>query len=151
MGNKGGLGRRRDRLWVGLRSTLAQASLHTYTPLTPRFFKMKLHLCFHIPLRPPHLCGQLTDYSCEHVPLTYETDDIIKYNRIATSKRSATCALLDDYKITATARSNAIRKSPSLYISTILYGCYGCYMDEIYHAALSTTSTTLARLTPPLS
>ena len=49
--------------------------------------------------------------------MTYETDDIIKYNRIATSTRSATCALLDKYKITATTRSNARRKSHSLYIA----------------------------------
>ena len=27
--------------------------------------------------QPPHLCGQLTDYSCEHVPTTYGTYDII--------------------------------------------------------------------------
>ena len=54
------------------------------------------------------------------------------YKRIAASPRSATCALLDEYKITATTRSHAIRKSPFLIHSTILYGCYGCYMNEIY-------------------
>ena len=129
MGNREGLGRRRNRLWVRL-------TIHPCASFATHFHTLNTTLLapfFHIPLRPPHLCGQLTDHSCEHVPLTYETDDIIKYNRIATYTRSATCALLDDYKITATARSNAIRKSPSLYISTILYGCYGCYMDEIAH------------------
>jgi len=46
------------------------------------------------------------------------------YKQIATSPRSATCALLDEYKITATTRSNAIRKSHSLYIAPY-------YMDAV--------------------
>ena len=45
--------------------------------------------------QPPHLCGQLTDYSCEHVPTTYGTYDITNQKKdITTSTRPATCALL---------------------------------------------------------
>ena len=68
------------------------------------------------------------------------------YKRIAASPRSATCALLDEYKITATTRRNASRKSRSFYIAPY-------YMDAMdvtwmkYHTALPTTSTTSSRST----
>ena len=113
MGNRGGLGRRHDRLWVGLRSTLAQASLHTYTPLTPRF----LHLSSTF-LSDRHISADSSLITHVNMyPLTYGADDIIMYKRIATSPRSATCALLDEFKITATTRRNASRKSHSLYVA----------------------------------
>jgi hypothetical protein len=54
------------------------------------------------------------------------------YKRIAASTKSATSALLDENKITATTRMQRDQEVPFLIRSTIVYGCYGCYMDEIY-------------------
>jgi len=113
MGEWEGLGRRRDRLWV-------RFTIHPCASFATHFHTLNTTLLapfFHILSTCHNLWRQLTDHSCEHVPRPYGADDIIMYKRIATSPRSATCALLDEYKITAKTRSNASRKSHSLYIA----------------------------------
>ena len=138
MGNREGLGRRRNRLWVRL-------TIHPCASFATHFHTLNTTLLapfFHIPLRPPHLCGQLTDHSCEHVPFDVRSGrhHDVQTHRDAvavTSPRSATCALLDEFKITATTRSNASRKSHSLYVAPY----YMDAMDVIWMKYISHYTT----------
>ena len=93
--------------------------------------------------QPPHLCGQLTDYSCEHVPTTYGTYDIIiKKKDITTSTRSATCALLAESKITATEADATFDQGVSIgKFRSSFVAPY--YMDVRYTHTHTTTEFTI--------